>query len=112
MGISSTYAVPHNVFYFCTLAHTVLKHASQGDGVCEAKTHQTGIQLCAGEEKERKRRVGGRNRGLEVETKNEVGGGEKGREGEGGSDGRKDNWLGHRVCNVETEVKLTVWELT
>ena len=77
MGISSTHAVPHNVLYFCTLADTVLKHASQRDGVCEAKTHQTSIQLCAGEKKGRKRRVGGRERGWEVETKSEVGGGGK-----------------------------------
>ena len=90
MPISSTHAVPHNVLHFCTLAHTVLKHASQGDGVCEAKTYQTSIQLCAGEEKGRmeegrKEWVSGRERGWEVETKSErgrEGGGEKGRERE------------------------------
>ena len=58
----------------------MLKHASQGDGVREAKTHQTSIQLCAGEEKGRMEEgreewVGGRERGWEVETKSEVEGG-------------------------------------
>ena len=38
-------AVSHNVLHFCTLTHTVLKHARQRDCVREAKTHQTSIQL-------------------------------------------------------------------
>ena len=101
VDISFTHAVPHNVLYFCTLAHTVLKHASQRDSVREAKTHQTGIQLCAGEEKGRKRRVGGRNRGLEVETKSEVGGGEKVREGE-----REEAMKEERITGLVTEYAI------
>ena len=58
MAISFTHTVPHNVLHFCTLTHTVLKHARQRDGVCEAKTHQTSIQLW--EERSRERRDGGR----------------------------------------------------
>ena len=55
-------ATTHSVFHFCTLPHTVLEHARQGDCVCESKTHQTSIQLCKvrGRARERVRRVGSR----------------------------------------------------
>ena len=56
-------ATTHSVFHFCTLPHTVLEHARQGDCVCESKTHQTSIQLCEvrGRARERvRRRVGSR----------------------------------------------------
>ena len=58
MAISFTHAVSHNVLHFCTLTHTVLKHARQRDCVREAKTHQTSIQLW--EERSREERDGGR----------------------------------------------------
>ena len=58
-------AAPHSVFHFCTLPHTVLEHARQGDCVCESKTNQTSIQLCKvrGRARERVRRRLGRREG-------------------------------------------------
>ena len=109
MPISSTHAVPHNVLHFCTLAHTILKHASQRDGVGEAKTHKTSIQLCAGEEKGRMEEgreewMGGRERGWEVETKSEWGrgggGGGEGREGE------REEVMEERITGLVTEYAM------